>query len=763
MAAFTVDTKLFQELGELLVAKEATALVELIKNAYDADAELVTVMGSNLRDAAGGQIVVKDNGLGMTADEFESGFLRIAGRSKVTADRRSPVFGRRYTGEKGVGRLAAHKLARKVSIHSRKAGHAERGAVELPPATKIIRATIDWDAIEALETLDQIDGSNAVILDRRVPKPDRVLESGTTLTMAPLRRAWSPRMIDAFLKEAVTLAPTPVLWDILPEGLATEPLLFEGMPVRDQSSSDPGFRIDFTGELAVPDIIAPDVADSASWIAELDFERETGRLRVAISPTKLAKRKYPSSEGFRFEKSLEPRSGPSFRARILQRSDSTWDPAVQGVRVFMEGFRVPPYGDATDDWLGVDRSYKSRAHRPLTSLSNLELDELPAGIENEELALQGNSAYMGAVFLHRSSSPELDMLVNREGFLPGAGLDFVADWVRVASDLVVRLGFSARREVKEVKREERDRQRRVAQRADVSETPSALRVRESAQAAEQQLDVVRSAIQAGDYKRAADAARAARPHFEDVRALSEEFGSEAVMWRVLASLGTELAAFVHEINALALEAAAIVVDLDEALPDVRSASARGKISRARKSALALADRIRRNATYLVDATSFRGRRRRSRLPLRERFDAVLPLFETRLAKRGLKVTNDIPSDLRTPPMFPSELAGIFTNLVSNAVKFSGEGGRISMHARVADHVMRVTMENTGPPVDLARARRLFEAFQSTTERPDVVLGQGMGMGLTITRAFVQEYGGSIDFVAPSAGFATAIQFEIPTR
>lgn len=50
MAAFTVDTKLFQELGELLVAREATALVELVKNAYDADATAVTVPGSNLRE-----------------------------------------------------------------------------------------------------------------------------------------------------------------------------------------------------------------------------------------------------------------------------------------------------------------------------------------------------------------------------------------------------------------------------------------------------------------------------------------------------------------------------------------------------------------------------------------------------------------------------------------------------------------------------------------------------------------------------------------
>jgi signal transduction histidine kinase len=763
VTGFTVDTKLFQELGELLVAKEATALVELIKNSYDADATLVTVRGTNLRRPESGVIVVKDDGLGMTHEEFVAGFLRIAGRSKITQDRRSPVFGRRYTGEKGVGRLAAHKLARKALIDSYKTGSTERGATELAPAEKIIHASIDWDAIEALETLDQVDGSDAVSLERKQPKAGVVLPSGTTLTLSPLRRGWSQRMIDGFLREAVTLAPTPVLWDRLPAGVATEPLLFERVPVRDQSTTDPGFRIEFVGDLAVPDVIAPDVAEAASWIAEIDFERESGLLRMAIAPTAAALRRYPSSEAFRFESKLSRHAGPSFRARIMQRSDSTWDPAVQGVRVFMEGFRVPPYGDAKDDWLGIDRTYLSRAHRKLTSLSSLDVSGMPEGEDNEELGIQGSGAYMGAVFLHRSSSPELEMLVNREGFLAGPGLDFVADWVRVATDLIVRLGFATRRETKEIRKADRDLQRRAAQRADVTETPSALRVRESARAVREQLDVVRSALRSGDYKRAATAAQEAQPYVEQVSAMSEEFGSEAIMWRVLASLGTELAAFVHEINALALEAASIVVDLDEALPGIRTPAVRNTINRARGAALALADRIRRNAAYLVDATSFRGRRRRSRLPLRERFEAVVPLFEKRLAQRRIELANDIPPDLRTPPMFPSELAGIFTNLLSNAVKFSGEGGRIRVDARSADHVMRVTVQNTGTPVNLARAKRLFEAFQSTTERPDAILGQGMGMGLTITRAFVQEYGGTIDFVRPSDGFSSAIQFEIPTR
>ncbi|MDP9916734.1 signal transduction histidine kinase [Variovorax boronicumulans] len=762
MAAFTVDTKLFQELGELLVAKESTALTELIKNSYDADATVVTVHGSNLKDGAKGSIAVTDDGSGMAQADFENGFLRIAGRTKVASDRRSLVFGRRFTGEKGVGRLAAHKLARRLAIRSSKAQHAERGAEVLPAAIETVVASIDWDAIEALETLDQVPASNAVLVKVEKQTKGKSIPSGTSLLMTPLRRGWTQRTIESFLKEAVTLAPTPVLWDKLPEDIVTEPLLFKKVPVRDQLK-DPGFRIQFSGDLAVPDVFSPDIAASAGWIAEIDFERKTGLLRVAIAPTKATHLKFKDSAGFRFEQHLGKESGPTFRARILQRSNTVWDPVVQGIRVFMEGFRVPPYGDATDDWLGLDRDYKSRARRRLTSLDRIEAPDLPEANETEELVLQGSSAYMGAVFLQRSSSPELQMLVNREGFLAGPGLDFVTEWVRVTTDLIVRLGHSVRRDVKEVKRVDRERQEAIAKRADVGESPSALRVRESAQAAASQLDIVQAAIKSGDLKKAAAAAKAAQPHVAEVSALSEEFGSEAVMWRVLASLGTELAAFVHEINALALEASGIVADLDDAIPNVTTPAALSKIRRARKSALELADRIRRNAIFLVDSTSFQGRRRRSRLPLRERFDAVVPFFATRIKQKAIVLENAIGVDLRTPPMFPAELAGIFTNLVSNAVKFTEKGGRIRTHATLSKGVMAVTVENTGMHVDIAKSMRLFEAFHSTTERPDAVLGQGMGMGLTITRAFVQEYGGTIEFVKPSPDFATAIRFEVPVR
>ena len=83
MAKFTVDTHLFRELGELLVGRDSTALIELIKNAYDADATEVTVLGESLEDPSRGNILVTDNGLGMNTKHFENGFLRVASRLKA--------------------------------------------------------------------------------------------------------------------------------------------------------------------------------------------------------------------------------------------------------------------------------------------------------------------------------------------------------------------------------------------------------------------------------------------------------------------------------------------------------------------------------------------------------------------------------------------------------------------------------------------------------------------------------------------------------
>ncbi len=152
MAHFSVDTHLFRELGKLLVGRDSTALVELIKNAYDADATEVTVYGELLHQPDSGSIIIKDDGNGMTHEQFTDGFLRIASRLKDEGERRSERFKRRFTGAKGVGRLAAHKLATLLRVTSIPRISGEQG----------IDAMIDWDVVEQYETLDQLEGKGAI-------------------------------------------------------------------------------------------------------------------------------------------------------------------------------------------------------------------------------------------------------------------------------------------------------------------------------------------------------------------------------------------------------------------------------------------------------------------------------------------------------------------------------------------------------------------------------------------------------------------------
>ena len=158
---FTVDTHVFRELGERLVGRDSTALVELIKNAYDAEATEVIIYGEGLNDPETGRILITDNGVGMGPEQFIKGFLRIASRQKEEGNRRSAILNRRFTGEKGVGRLAAHKFG---TVFMR---------IESYPNSKVhgrdsepISASIDWNIVESKETLDELPGTDAVRLQR---------------------------------------------------------------------------------------------------------------------------------------------------------------------------------------------------------------------------------------------------------------------------------------------------------------------------------------------------------------------------------------------------------------------------------------------------------------------------------------------------------------------------------------------------------------------------------------------------------------------
>jgi signal transduction histidine kinase len=128
---------------------------------------------------------------------------------------------------------------------------------------------------------------------------------------------------------------------------------------------------------------------------------------------------------------------------------------------------------------------------------------------------------------------------------------------------------------------------------------------------------------------------------------------------------------------------------------------------------------------------------------------------------SVTVHNNIPDDVRTPPMFPAELLAVITNLLTNAIKAAGFNGRVEANASTDGRdKVKFRIENTGVSVAPADGEAWFVPFASTGAEIDTTLGQGTGLGLPIVRDILAEYGSSVQFVDPSDGYATAVEVNL---
>jgi signal transduction histidine kinase len=756
-AKFTVDTHLFRELGELLVGRDSTALVELIKNAYDADADEVTIHGVNLDDPKTGSITIRDSGTGMTKDQFERGFLRVASRLKDEGDRKSHRYKRRYTGAKGIGRLAAHKLARQVDVYSvpdpELAGRKALG----------VEASIDWDEIERCTTFDEIESADAI----NVEEVQQIAKTtpGTTITLKRLRRKWTSAERSRFFAEVQTFNPPTELVEPPTSVVKGDQLLFQRARLADAIARDPGFKVNLTGEFETGDEYWPTLLQAAHWVIEIDASRAEGKVRYSIVPTKLGRESYGSARARLF---TEPRNespqGPFFQARILVREggspkiERAWLGRSSGIRIYMEGFRVLPYGEPKDDWLSIDADYRKR-QKTLPHLSGLSFAG-DATDENEGLLALGNSAYFGAVFLTAANASGLRMLINREGFVPEGGYDDLVRILRTAISLATRVRAASR----VAERDDRRKDRR--ENAAASVEPSRLDLRQavegSVRRASEFASEARKIATTGDFVAARELIERAAAEYSISSDTSQRLMTEGAILRVLASVGTQMAAFVHEIHGLLGSAQAVerAVETLRDDPDLPAAG-RKKLAQLLKAIGDLRRAVERQAIYLTDVVSPDARRRRSRQKLAERFEAGKRLVEAAAERRGISIENNIPDDLKSPPMFPAELTLVFSNLLTNAVKAAQVNGRVRASGTSNDDGVSIRVENTGKAVNPDTGEKWFRPFESTTTETDPVLGQGMGMGLPITRNILEEYGASIRFVRPSKGYATALEIRFP--
>ena len=189
---FRPRARLLQLLGDQLIGTPRLAVFELVKNAYDADSEKVTV---TLQGLSSEQpfIVVEDDGDGMTLETIRDIWLVPAHDHRAEqrkALRRTRLL-RLPLGEKGLGRFAVHKLGDRIELITRAKGSAE------------CVVTINWDALIEQPFLSDAE----VIVRTRAPEHFQGDKTGTRLTISRLREtSWSRGDVRRLLRQITSIS-----------------------------------------------------------------------------------------------------------------------------------------------------------------------------------------------------------------------------------------------------------------------------------------------------------------------------------------------------------------------------------------------------------------------------------------------------------------------------------------------------------------------------------------------------------------------------
>lgn len=146
--------------------------------------------------------------------------------------------------------------------------------------------------------------------------------------------------------------------------------------------------------------------------------------------------------------------------------------------------------------------------------------------------------------------------------------------------------------------------------------------------------------------------------------------------------------------------------------------------------------------------------------LQQVFDHVSELCQPAASKRHIRITRDLPSHAVTLHADYARVVQIFANIVSNAVKFTPDGGHIHITARQAQGQLQVVIEDNGIGIEPDAIARIFSMF----EQGRTVAGEmtsGLGIGLSLARQFAELHGGSIDARSDGPGRGSRFIVTLP--
>jgi len=190
---FKPRARLLLQLGDQLIKNENVAVLELVKNSYDADARNIVIKMENLDKPEHGRIEIRDDGTGMNDDIITNAWLEPGSDFKESlykANKRSEKYNRLPIGEKGIGRFGVHKLGEKIELITRQKDKDE------------FVVTIDWREFAKNKYLEKAEFE----VVGRTPKYFLRERHGTRIVITDLRATWDKRMVRDLYKALFTLS-----------------------------------------------------------------------------------------------------------------------------------------------------------------------------------------------------------------------------------------------------------------------------------------------------------------------------------------------------------------------------------------------------------------------------------------------------------------------------------------------------------------------------------------------------------------------------
>ena len=376
---FRPRARLMKILGEQLISSEVIALVELVKNSYDADATEVTIKLIDIQDSRKGKIIIEDNGRGITYEKIKNVWLEPAtpDKKKEEKERYSKCFNRKLLGEKGIGRFAVHKLGEKVKLITRATVNCFNTLENYETVVDI-----DWKEFSEDKYLDQVKvevktrfpeyflNGSGVYIEITDISPWKV--STVVNTVRKLKALESPeiiRKIRGAKSKNTSLFRIKIETNISEiqekiDGVRSiDELLDSAFYKLHGTVSEEGI-LEFTYIFRRPDY--PELSRTVKSKIDLkefmlEFIEELKRLYESKKKSEGKKEVIRGN----FFKDIFPGKffvdffvwdldSSALKVAGLQTEYRNVIKPNAGVRVYRDGFRVWPYGEEDDDWLGLD-------------------------------------------------------------------------------------------------------------------------------------------------------------------------------------------------------------------------------------------------------------------------------------------------------------------------------------------------------------------------------------------------------------------------